>query len=396
MKKTILLLIPALLSACSSHKEDMADAYADSDKLSAAHNPNAMLRIAESMRNAGNYEMAIKSYDQAIQLDPTMTVAYIGLSFCLRKTGRFDAAIQTLNSVPIDMKNTQWYKELGSVHTASFKPKKCVDAYQKAYEGDPKDVAAMNGMGVCYDLMGQHNEAQKWYNSALALAPANNMLKSNMGLSLALSNKTQEAINILTSVVEGGDSTSRDRQNLAIAYGLSGDLDQAVKYFSQDLDQSQVRTNLAFLHKLASSQHLTPEQKAASVMKGHSFESNLVAESTAAPAQTNAQPEISSSVDAISKDSHVIIQPLPTAEPDEHIVIKDIHPVNYDEPETKPEEMKIPEKEVSSNLPKKKTKTVTKVKKAEKKPKVAAKEAKITPAKKQSSEKLLAKKAVKK
>jgi Flp pilus assembly protein TadD len=310
MKKTILLLIPVVLSACNNNKEDMEQSQKAYNEVRTSNNPGSMYRIAESMRKVGNYDLAVKSYEQALQIDPTLTAAYLGMSQCLRMTGRHDAALQLLKSSPMDVKDPVWYKEIGAVYTAAQKPRECLVYYRKAYDLDSSDVGTLNGLGVCNDLMGQHTEAQKWYNSGIAIAPA----QSKLGLSLSLSSRTKEAIPMLEAIAEEPDASPRDRQNLAIAYGLSGDLDRAAKLFSQDLSQEDVRKNLAFLHKLAHTQHLTPKQHTSSDSVKSTFETNLVSEGSAEQTQKEVVVRPAAVMESISKDTHVVVSPLPVAD----------------------------------------------------------------------------------
>lgn len=348
MKTRILLLIPILLAGCDKRQEELtAEARSSYDQIKTTNNSGALFRVAESMRQTGNLEVASKTYTQAIQIDPTLTPAYLGLSQCLRLGNRPKAALQTLNSMPKELRDVSWYKELGAVETAAQKPKACIDAYNKAYEMDSSDAGTLNGIAVCHDLMGQHLEAQKWYTQAMALSPLDSNLKSNYGLSLALSSKPQEAIKVLHEVVESEASTTRDRQNLAVAYGLAGDMNTAAKLFSQDLSQSEVRQNLAFIHKLANTQHLMSTPKNATKATP-AFETKLADNNTVQPAPQQAQegqstdntgsegmafnttaaeesdpaatigaPQAQASLqpqEAVSTDSHVVVQPLPTKE----------------------------------------------------------------------------------
>jgi Flp pilus assembly protein TadD len=236
-----------------------------------------MYRIAESMRKTGNYDSAISIYKQVLQNDPNNPDLFIGISKSLRGSGRVDAALETLTSVPSNISTKAVYQELGSIYTAKQNPRQCIRAYQKAYAMDQNDLLSINGTAVCHDLMGMHAEAEKWYRIGLSKSPSNEKLKSNMGLSLALAGKTGEAIQILSEVIKSPDATSRDRQNLAMAYGLSGNLEEAAKIFSQDLDKNAVRSNLAFIHKMSQTKQVLA-QKPVQKNVNELFEKNLVSE----------------------------------------------------------------------------------------------------------------------
>lgn len=278
MKKTLLLIAPLFLASCSQVEQNKIETAAEYEEQKSNNNPNSMFRVAETMKKAGNYDVSIKMYEQTLQIDPTNSAARIGLSQSLRASGRNEAALESLRSVPADTQDVAWHKELGNVYTALNKPRQCIDAMRRANELDPRDVGTVNGIGVCCDLAGQHAEAQKYYRQAIFMAPSNTRLRSNMALSLSLSSKTKDAIEILTPIVESDLATSRDRQNLAIAHGLAGNMEKAAQLFSQDLSESEVRSNLAFVHKLANSQHLIPEQKIDGVPVAESLVTNLSAE----------------------------------------------------------------------------------------------------------------------
>ena len=58
------------------------------------------------------------------------------------------------------------------------------------------------------------------------------------------------AIATLRPIVDGPAATARARQNLAVAYGLAGDVDAARRLAQLDLQPDDVASNLAFLGML--------------------------------------------------------------------------------------------------------------------------------------------------
>lgn len=84
MKKILLLLVPIILSGCDRGEEHRLEANKTYEEVKTTTTPGALYRVAESMKKNGNFEVAAKSYMQALQVDPTMTAAYLGLSQSLR------------------------------------------------------------------------------------------------------------------------------------------------------------------------------------------------------------------------------------------------------------------------------------------------------------------------
>jgi DNA-binding transcriptional regulator YdaS (Cro superfamily) len=76
-------------------------------------------------------------------------------------------------------------------------------------------------------------------------------LRNNLGLSLALSGNHAESIEMLRAVVDEPGAKARNRQNLALAYGLAGDLTAAERISRLDLDEESVQNNLSYFAALA-------------------------------------------------------------------------------------------------------------------------------------------------
>ncbi len=74
----------------------------------------------------------------------------------------------------------------------------------------------MNVNGVIKDQQGDHDTAQFYYREALALQPDNVSISNNLGLSLALSGKGDQAVAVLNDVVDAPDATATSRHNLPL------------------------------------------------------------------------------------------------------------------------------------------------------------------------------------
>lgn len=121
-----------------------------------------------------------------------------------------------------------------------------VPQYEAALQINPKDFDAYIGLGVALNLTGQHKKAENRYLDGLELAPDQLPLRNNLALSLALGGNTQEAIGILKQIVADPAARPRHRLNLALVYGLAGQLEQAAAIAKRDLKPSQIKNNLAY------------------------------------------------------------------------------------------------------------------------------------------------------
>jgi hypothetical protein len=131
------------------------------------------------------------------------------------------------------------------------RPESAIPHYEVALKQVPHDIQVHNGLGVAYDLTGDHQTAQRVYRDGLAIAPDSMLLRNNLGLSLALAGEHEDAISLLRMVVDEPGARARNRQNLALAHGLAGDLAAAERISRLDLDEDSVQSNLAYFAALA-------------------------------------------------------------------------------------------------------------------------------------------------
>jgi Flp pilus assembly protein TadD len=126
-----------------------------------------------------------------------------------------------------------------------------LDHLEPLVRGNAGDAQALNLLGVAHDLEGDHGRAIESYRRALAVTPDAPDVSSNLGLSLALHDQYREAIAVLRPLAEGYVSSPRARQNLALAYGLAGSLDEAERWSRMDLGESDVQNNLDYFRMIA-------------------------------------------------------------------------------------------------------------------------------------------------
>jgi Flp pilus assembly protein TadD len=217
---------------------------------------NQLLRVAESMKKAGDCGTAIKFYNDIVYSEPQNSQANIGLAQCLVEVKKYSEASEVLNRFLLDQPhNTQVRMELGKIYIAGHNPKMALKEFARISANDPQITSAQNGLGICNDFLGQHQKAQNLYQKALEKIPNHPGILSNLGLSYILEGKYDQGIRILEPLAKHFQATPRDRQNLALAYGLSGNIGKAAQLFSIDLDDTAVRNNIAYLHILQSSPH---------------------------------------------------------------------------------------------------------------------------------------------
>src|SRR3546814_14976555 len=81
--------------------------------------------------------------------------------------------------------------------------------FDRALRSKPEDPRAYNALGILRDQAGEHAAAQILYRQALERDPAHFSVRNNLGLSLALDGKRDEAIEVLAEPI--GRAAGRGR-----------------------------------------------------------------------------------------------------------------------------------------------------------------------------------------
>jgi Flp pilus assembly protein TadD len=251
IKQSFGLLIALFGISCANLQDNISNSETSSD------GPHSqLLRVAESMKKAGDCGTAVKFYGDIVFSEPENLQATIGFAQCLTDLKRYTEASEVLNHFLLNQPhNTQIRVELGKVYIAGHNPKMAFEEFVRIPVNDPQITRALNGLGICNDFLGQHQEAQNAYKKALEKVPGHTGILSNLGLSYILDGKYEQGIAILEPLAKRSQATPRERQNLALAYGLSGNIAKAAQLYSIDLDDNAVRNNIAYLHILRSSPH---------------------------------------------------------------------------------------------------------------------------------------------
>ena len=139
---------------------------------------------------------------------------------------------------------------LGNCYFAGGRFRSAEAAYKDSlelYSDQPKVVLKLALVEIA---LGKSNEAAAFLDTARdVLDPA------DYGLALALAGRAPAAVQVLQSAAREEGADARVRQNLALAYALSGDWTEARTVAAQDVAASQLESRIQGWMKLASPKH---------------------------------------------------------------------------------------------------------------------------------------------
>lgn len=255
------------LSACGGGKETVPEPTLTDDQAIMQQNEKAtkLLQLGNRMREKGDLNGAAEMYRRAMRADPESPLPPAALGDTLRHLGQYAEAEevyhQTLAKHPYSGLALQGY---GILLIEAGQPDAAITLLIPAVDEDVADHRVYNVLGIAYDALGDHTEAQNQYLAGLNMAPGNRSLSNNMALSLALQERYEAAVAQVESLLTGTDADKPLLHNLALIYGLGGNIGEAGKILRDLLPEADVVNNLAYYQNLRT---MTKDDRRAAVLE---------------------------------------------------------------------------------------------------------------------------------
>ena len=207
----------------------------------------ASIKLARALRAAGDSRAAIQIYRRLQSQKNAPPGLQIELGETLMDAGMIDDAIGVFLAIPSGSPNAaEAQLGLARAQLALNKPGNALEYIDRAASLAQNDVRILVVRGIILDCLRRHSEAQTSYRAAMALAPRSVAARNNLALSLVFTGQYKEAIALLTPIARSVDASARERQNLALVLGLSGDAGAALALSRVDLDEAKAQANTRF------------------------------------------------------------------------------------------------------------------------------------------------------
>jgi Flp pilus assembly protein TadD len=255
-----------LLAACAGDQETVPEETVSDDQAVMEQNEKAtkLMHIGNRMREKGDLNGAAEMYHRAGLADPSSPLPPAALADTLRHLGQYREAEEIYHQIlathPYSGLALQGY---GILLIEQGQPDAAITLLVPAVDEDAADHRVFNVLGIAYDALGDHTEAQNQYLAGLSMAPGNRSLSNNMALSLALQERYAAGIAQVESLMTGTDADKPLMHNLALIYGLAGKISDAGAILRDLLPEPDVVNNLAYYQNLRS---MDPEQRRAAIL----------------------------------------------------------------------------------------------------------------------------------
>ena len=206
---------------------------------------------SEATRNVDDWRQEADASGERYRANPRDPDAAIRYALALRKSGQRAQASAVLEQASIHHPNNR--KLLGAYGRALADVGNLPQALEvlgRAHTPDQPDWRILSAQGAVLDQMGRYDEARRYYNTALKIAPDEPVVLSNLGLSYALSKDLAQAETTLRRAAERAGTERRVRQNLALVVGLRGRFHEAQEIARADLPPDQAAENVSYLRTM--------------------------------------------------------------------------------------------------------------------------------------------------
>lgn len=238
----LLCLSVLILNACADPSMTASHAA-----LPNTANETDDLHLGDSALNSGSLQMAASLYRKVLEKNPASLAATLGLGDVAYRSGDMERArLIYLQAGQLAPKQIEAKIGLARIEIRKRHLDEAIALYHQALAIQADNSTAAAGLGTALDLQGHHSAAQAIYRQALLAHPDAQSVRVDLGLSLILSQKAREGADILLDVANLPDAPAEARQNLALAFGVIGNLDAAKQILSLDLPPANVNDNLRF------------------------------------------------------------------------------------------------------------------------------------------------------
>jgi len=214
---------------------------------------SAMAAVPRDETEAHNAAAAWGERQKANPNDPVVAVNY---AQALRASGQRSQAVAVLEQAALsNPKNMDVLGAYGRALADAGNYQQALDVLNQAHTPDRPSWRILNVQGAVLDQMGRHEDAQRYYATALKIVPEEASVLSNLGLSYALSKDLVRAEMTLRRAASRPGAEPRVRQNLALVVGLQGRFAEAETIARADLPPDLAAANVAYLRQMLAQQN---------------------------------------------------------------------------------------------------------------------------------------------
>lgn len=216
-------------------------------KASGGEDPVKGIKVADAIYKNGDILNASKMYERLLNKDLEDPSLWLKYGETLYELERYVNALEVYEAyIDLSPLSCKGFLGAGRSNLRLARPAAAGAYFQTCLTYEPKNKHALIGVAISNDMAGHTSLSHVYYQRALSISPYDPQLRNNYSLSLLLEGKYDDAIRQLSQIAFGTGSSVSIRQNLALAYGLKGDMAAASHVAALDFPSDVVRNNLQY------------------------------------------------------------------------------------------------------------------------------------------------------
>jgi Flp pilus assembly protein TadD len=198
-------------------------------------------------------QRAAEAYGDRYRANPKDAQAALAYGQALRANGQRAQAVAVLEQATIAHPGDKaLLAAYGRALADNGSSQAAFDVLSRAHSPANPDWRILSVQGTTLDKMGKHEEARRYYASALKIAPEEPSVLSNLGLSYMLTRELPQSEETLRRAYARPGADGRVRQNLALVVGLQGRFAEAETIARGDLPADEAAANVGYLREMLS------------------------------------------------------------------------------------------------------------------------------------------------
>jgi Flp pilus assembly protein TadD len=228
-------LVASSLGGCQTAMSDITGSLAPKAEVNPASDP----------------QRAAEVFGERYRANPKDADAAVAYGQALRANGQRAQASAVLEQATIaNPGNKAILAAYGRALADNGNFQQAFDVLSNAHSPENPDWRILSVQGAVLDQMSRHDEARRYYASALKIVPGEPAVLSNLGLSYMLSKDLPKAEQALRQAYASTRADARVRQNLALVVGLQGRFAEAETIVRADLPPDEAAANVAYLKEM--------------------------------------------------------------------------------------------------------------------------------------------------
>ena len=206
---------------------------------------------AEDFLNAGDNTRAAQTMEQAVRLDPGNPRARVDLAAAYERAGQFERAVKTYeDGLKLHMLTEVIYSRLGKLYLRLHKLDKAVDAMTNAREIDPTNLDNLRNLGTAELQLGHVAEAERAFKAIILQNDHHSAAYNGLGLVAIQRGDADAARHDFERAIELDSAAVEPLLNLGVLYDKAGDKPQALRYYQQFLAKASPKDYSALIPKV--------------------------------------------------------------------------------------------------------------------------------------------------